>query len=666
MKESFEEKFKHPGFTVIALLCVVLAGILLYYNMVAGLIGLAMIVLALVFERYTKKRTKEELSDFIENLAGQLDATVKKNIVTNPLPICIVDKKGFVEWYNRSFAELIQQENLLYREVSEVLSTFKLKEVLEKAAKDEPVQITIHDRIYRVITGDETGEENDDMYVFYFIDMTEYENLKKTNKDEKTCAVRIFIDNYEELMVRTSDDTRSMLSTEVDKRIKQFAKKNMAPLVKYDDDKYYMVMDAKHLRNNVDSKFTVLDDVRELVTDQDLPVSLSIGVGAGGKDFLQNHEYSQAAIELALGRGGDQAVVKNSDDVSYFGGRLQTVEKRNKGKSRIMAHALIRILEESSKVLIMGHRNPDMDAFGAAVGMYTFARKFNKPAHIVMDYVGESLMSLYTYVRDNGEFNIIGPEAALSMADDETLLIIVDTHNPAFTESPELVEKVEKKVVIDHHRKMEMSIENPVLYYMESYASSTCELITEMLQYIGDKSLVNKVVADALLAGITLDTKHFTAQSGVRTFEAASYLRGVGADTAKVRGFFQVDPNLFRVKAKAILEADMIPIPEGNVAVSCCEGQNENIGLITAQTADEMLEIKGVKAAIVLGKAPTDEIMISARSIGEINVQVLMEKLGGGGHMNTAGAQMKTSMEEAEAKIREIIAEELQERRKVK
>ena len=195
MKESFEEKFKHPGFTVIALLCVVLAGILLYYNMVAGLIGLAMIVLALVFERYTKKRTKEELSDFIENLAGQLDATVKKNIVTNPLPICIVDKKGFVEWYNRSFAELIQQENLLYREVSEVLSTFKLKEVLEKAAKDEPVQITIHDRIYRVITGDETGEENDDMYVFYFIDVTEYENLKKTNKDEKTCAVRIFIDN---------------------------------------------------------------------------------------------------------------------------------------------------------------------------------------------------------------------------------------------------------------------------------------------------------------------------------------------------------------------------------------------------------------------------------------------------------------------------------------
>ena len=664
MKESFEEKFKHPGFTVIAILCVVLAGILLYYNWIVGVAGLALILLALFYERYSKKRTKEELSDFIENLAGQLDATVKKNIVTNPLPICIVDKKGFVEWYNRSFAELIQQENLLYREISEVLSTFKMKEFLEKAAKEEPIQITIHDRIYRVITGDEAGNDgdNDDMYVFYFIDITEYEILKKTNKDEKTCAVRIFIDNYEELMVRTSDDTRSMLSTEVDKRIKQFAKKNMAPLVKYDDDKYYMVMDTKHLRNNVDSKFTVLDDVRELVTDQDLPVSLSIGIGAGGKDFLQNHEFSQAAIELALGRGGDQAVVKNSEDVSYFGGRLQTVEKRNKGKSRIMAHALIRILEESSRVLIMGHRNPDMDAFGAAVGMYTFARKFNKPAHIVMDYVGESLMSLYTYVRDNGEFNIIGPEAALAMADEETLLIIVDTHNPAYTESPELVEKVEKKVVIDHHRKMEMSIENPVLYYMESYASSTCELITEMLQYIGDKSLVNKVVADALLAGITLDTKHFTSQSGVRTFEAASYLRGVGADTAKVRGFFQVDPNLFRVKAKAILDAELIRIEDGNIAVTSCEGQDENIGLITAQTADEMLEIKGVKAAIVLGKAPTDEIMISARSIGEINVQVLMEKLGGGGHMNTAGAQMKTSMEEAEAKIREIIAEELQER----
>ncbi|MBR6503917.1 MAG: DHH family phosphoesterase, partial [Firmicutes bacterium] len=365
-------------------------------------------------------------------------------------------------------------------------------------------------------------------------------------------------------------------------------------------------------------------------------------------------------------RGGDQAVVKNSEEVSYFGGRLQTVEKRNKGKSRVMAHALIRLLEEASQVLIMGHRNPDMDAFGAAVGMYTFARRFDKPAHIVMDYVGESLMSLYEYVRDNGQFDIIGPEAALSLADEETLLIIVDTHNPVYAESPALVEKVEKKVVIDHHRKMEMSIENPVLYYMESYASSTCELITEMLQYIGDKKKLGKVEADALLAGITLDTKHFSAQSGVRTFEAASYLRSVGADTAKVRSFFQVDPNLFRVKAKAILDAELLKVEGGNVAITRCEGVDENIGLITAQTADEMLEVKGVKAAVALGASPGGEIILSARSIGDINVQVLMEKLGGGGHMNTAGAQVKMSMEEAEAKLREIIEEQMQERSKAK
>ncbi len=662
MKESFEEKLKRPGFTVIAVLCVILACILLYYSRPLGVIGLIGLVTGLVFENYSKKRTKEELSDFIENLAGELDATVKKNIVTNPLPICIVDKKGFVEWYNRSFGDLIQQENLLYREISEVLSSFKLKEVLDKAAAGDPVQFTIHDRVYRVVTGDDTGDENDDMFVFYFLDITEYENLKKTYKDEKTCSVRIFIDNYEELMVRASDETRSVLSTEVDKRIKQFAKKNMAPLVKYDDDKYYVVMDDKHLRNNIEGKFTVLDDVREIATDQDLPVSLSIGVGAGGKDFQQNHDFSQAAIELALGRGGDQAVVKRSDDVSYFGGRLQTVEKRNKGKSRIMAHALVRILEESSNVLIMGHRNPDMDAFGAAVGMFAFAKKFDKPVHIVMDYVGESLMSLYEYVRDNGSFDIIGPEAALAMAKEDTLLIIVDTHNPVYTESPELVEKVSKKVVIDHHRKMEMSIQNPVLYYMESYASSTCELITEMLQYIGDKSVVSKVVADALLSGITLDTKHFTSQSGVRTFEAASFLRGVGADTAKVRSFFQVDPDLFRVKAKAILDADLIKAGGTCVALSKCEGKSENIGLITAQTADEMLEIKGVKAALAMGSTPEGEIMVSARSIGDINVQVLMEKLGGGGHLNTAGAQLKMSMEEAESRIREVISEEMTER----
>jgi len=658
MKEKLVEKYFHPKLHISIIICLILICILFYYNIILAVLGLIFLIAAMVFDSRIGKQQKKDFNNIIENLTDTMDATVKKNIVTNPLPICIIDRKGNLNWYNRKFSELFNEEELIYKNIHNLLPLFKADEVIRKTLEETPVQMTISDRVYKIISTDSTPDDDDNMLVLYFIDITAFENLKKINKDDKSCAVHIFIDNFEEIMMRAAEDKRADIQAQIEKEVRQFAQKNTAPLIKYDDDKYYLVLDNKHLGNVIENKFSILDEVRKIETNVDLPVSLSIGVGAAGKTYLQNHEYAQAAIELALGRGGDQAVVKKINKVDYYGGRLQAVEKRNKGKSRIMSHALQRLMEQSSGVLIMGHKNADMDAFGAAVGIHSLAKKCGVTSAIVMDFVGESLSGLYEYVKSTDKFSIISSERALSIADKEMLLVVVDTHSPYYVECPELIKKIEKTVVIDHHRKMENSIENPQLAYMESYASSTCELVTEILQYAG-KDVIGKTEADALLAGITLDTKHFSTQSGVRTFEAASYLRRLGADTAKISGFFKVEPNLFRIKAKAIVDSELIKTESGIIAISKCDYTDENIGLITAQTADEMLEIRGVRGAAVMGINRKSEVIISARSTGDLNVQIIMEKMGGGGHLNTAGAQVKMSLEEAEAMLRKIISEEL-------
>ncbi|MDO4482308.1 MAG: DHH family phosphoesterase [Bacillota bacterium] len=667
MKERFLDKLVEPRVPVTAFAAIVLICFLMWYNILLGGIGILLLGGAIVYEGTANQKRKKDFSNYIENLAAGMDSTVKKNIVTNPLPICIVNKQGFVEWYNRKFGEFfLDDEELVYKNIHTLIPAIKIEEYIKRTPEDTPLQVSVNERVYKIISGN-TGEEDDNLIVLYFVDVTAFENLKKMHRDEKSCAVHIWIDNYEEIMLRAPEEKKAILPSQIEVKIRQFAQKNMAPLIKYDDEKYYLILDNKHLDNIIENKFAILDEVREIETGTDLPVSLSIGVGASGKSYLQNHEYSQAAIELALGRGGDQAAVKKINKTDFYGGRLQAVEKRNKGKSRIMSHALQRLIEQSSGVLIMGHKNADMDSFGAAVGIQAIAKKYGKNSGIVMDFVGESLASLYEYVKSSGNFNIINSEHALSFAEKDTLLVVVDTHSPAYTECPDLLKKVEKIVVIDHHRKQENSIENPVLAYMESYASSTCELVAEIIQYTGDKNIMGKVEADALMAGITLDTKHFSSQTGVRTFEAASYLRRLGADSTKIRSFFQVDSALFRVKAKAIMNAELIKLKgSGSIAITVCEGRDDNIGLITAQTADEMLEIKGVRAAVVLGENRESEVMISARSIGDINVQVLMEKMGGGGHLNVAGAQVKMSVREAEAILKQIINNEIAEERSKK
>lgn len=689
MKNKFLDKLIRPRLVLMGIVSLAVICCLFYYNIPLAVAGLALFLCVIIYEGRSGITKRKQFNEYIENLTSNMSKEVTANIVKNPLPICITDRSGLIEWHNRKFEEWFPEiDDVMYKNVHQLIPKFKIEEILNKGPDDPPLMVSVKDRLYRVNMRDVTEEVEalntnvrtnlmetavpDDKeeiayrYTFYFTDVTNLENLKKIHRDEKSCSMRLYVDNYEDLMSSVSDEKKGAAATQIESKIRQFAQKNQAALIKTDNDKYYLVLDNKHLDNLIENKFTILDEIREIETTADFPVSLSIGVGAAGKDFSQNHEYSQAAIELALGRGGDQAVVKKINNIEYFGGRLQTVEKRNKGKSRIVGHALKRMIEQSQGVLIMGHKNPDMDAFGAAVGLHAFVKKCNRPAAIVLDSVGESLSSLYEYVKYTGECTIMNTELALQNVNKEVLLVVVDTHSPKYTECPELLKKTEKIVIIDHHRRMAGGIENPTLAYMESYASSACELVTEIIQYVGEKNTLSKVEADALLAGITLDTKFFATQTGVRTFEAATYLRRVGADTSKVRSFFQMEDDLYKVKAKAILGAEFIKLgPDSKLAISRCDGSSANIGLVIAQTADEILTIKGVRGAIVFGENNKKEVVISARSIGDINVQVVMEKLGGGGHLNVAGAQIKKTMDEAEAMIKELVNNEiLKERNK--
>ena len=415
---------------------------------------------------------------------------------------------------------------------------------------------------------------------------------------------------------------------------------------------YEMVLTHKNYKDLVNRKFSILDDAREIETNSDFPVTLSIGIGIGGKTLAESEDYAQDALDLALGRGGDQAVVKNVRNFEYYGGKTQSVEKGYKGKSRIIAHALKLLMTQSSKIFIMGHSNPDLDCFGAALGICRIAKTVDKETYIVMNSYNSTLEDIVTDAKETEEYEFINADKALSLADENSLVVVVDTHRPILVESIELVEKVGRTVVIDHHRKSEGCLPNLILSYMESYASSASELVTEIVQYACEKRVLTKMEADALLAGIMVDTNRFAVKAGVRTFEAASWLRRAGADLEKVRRYFQADSESFRIRAMCIANAQFF---EGGIAMSVCPGENPNAQIVNSQVADELLTIKGIKASFVAGINSQGKTVISARSLGDVNVQVIMEKFGGGGHFNTAGAQSDLSPEEILTEIRMVI-----------
>lgn len=568
----------------------------------------------------------------------------------SPMPMCVVNAQGKVTRASRRIDEVFKYDGIVGADIF-ALTGIKLQEITGAAEENTVLYLKRNDRNFKVVPG-VIGSGETEAILLYFVDVTSYETLKDLYNDEKVCVMVINVDNFDELTSSAGEARELQISTEIDKLIRTWCTKLEAAVTHFREHLYQVILTQKNYRQLVNSRFAILDQAREIETEADFPVTLSIGIGIGGKSPAETDLYAQDALDLALGRGGDQAVVKNVRNFEYYGGKSQSVERGYKGKSRIIAHALKTLMSQSSKVFIMGHRNPDMDSLGASLGIHRVAASMGKESYIILDSYNEALISIAEDAKATGDYEFVSSDKALSLADETSLVVVVDTHRPGLVASMDVINKVNRTVVIDHHRRAEDALPNQLLSYMQSYASSASELVTEVVQYACDKKVLTKMEADALLAGIMVDTNRFAVKAGVRTFEAASWLRRAGADLEKVRSYFQSDADSFRTRAFCVANAK---IYDDGIAMSICPGQDPNAQIVNSQVADELLSVKGVKASFVAGQDENGQTVVSARSLGDINVQVVMEKFGGGGHFNTAGAQVDMMPEEILRQIKESL-----------
>lgn len=568
----------------------------------------------------------------------------------SPMPMCVVNAQGKVTRASSRIDEVFKYDGIVGADIF-ALTGIKLPEITGAAEENTVLYLKRNERNFKVVPGI-IGSGETEAIILYFVDVTSYETLKDLYNDEKVCVMVINVDNFDELTSSAGEAREMQISTEIDKLIRSWCTKLEAAVTRFREHLYHVILTQKNYRQLVSSRFTILDQAREIETEADFPVTLSIGIGIGGKSPAESDLYAQDALDLALGRGGDQAVVKNVRNFEYYGGKSQSVEKGYKGKSRIIAHALKTLMSQSSRVFIMGHKNPDMDSLGASLGIHRVAASMGKESYIILDSYNEALISIAEDAKATGDYEFVSSDKALSLADETSLVVVVDTHRPGLVASMDVINKVNRTVVIDHHRRAEDALPNQLLSYMQSYASSASELVTEVVQYACEKKVLTKMEADALLAGIMVDTNRFAVKAGVRTFEAASWLRRAGADLEKVRSYFQSDADSFRTRAFCVANAK---IYDDGIAMSICPGHDPNAQIVNSQVADELLSVKGVKASFVAGQDEIGHTVVSARSLGDINVQVVMERFGGGGHFNTAGAQVDMMPEEILRQIKESL-----------
>ena len=568
-----------------------------------------------------------------------------------PIPQITIDRQGKVLSANDHIGEVFLYEGIVGADVF-TLTGIKTGDLFDYAGTDKHPLINRNDKVFKIFTF--LGSESQDVLNIVFYDVTVFEDLKDRYNDERPCLAKVQIDNYDELIEAQRDNSELNLSSNIERIIREWAQSLNASVSRVKNNRFNIWFAQGCLEKERFLKFDILDDVRGLPTNADFPASLSIGIGVGGKTMDVTESYADGALDLALGRGGDQAVIKRINKIEYYGGKLQTVEKSNKGKSRIVGHALSQLIVQAPKTFIMGHQASDMDSFGAALGLARLCKVNDKNPYIVIENPNESLETLLEHAKESDKYNLIGCEKAKELCDKDSLIIVVDTNRPDRVQCPDLLRKSEKVVVIDHHRKMELAIENPILNYMESYASSASELVTEILQYMLPKKEMYKLEAEALMAGITVDTNNFSVRAGVRTFEAAAWLRRQGADPAEVKRFFQEDMESVLLKGKALSQT--VVMSKG-IALTSIEGTRSDAQLLCAQLADRLLTIKGIKASFVCGRDRDRRTVISARSLGQVNVQVIMEKLGGGGHLTNAAAQVDMSVEGALKRIMELMEE---------
>lgn len=608
---------------------------------------------------------------------GQIQKKLLKEL---SIPYTLVDKEGRILWYNGEFKDMVGRDFSSRKFIYNIFSELS-KSTLRKTQNKAKQYIDFDGHNYRIelkrvrveeleirkqgeIDSDTILEGDQMLFALYFYDETEMITYKEACENQKLVVGVIYIDNYEEVMESTDEVRRSLLMSLVERKISKYMQNVDGIVKKLEKDKFIAIFPQKHLSKLQENKFSVLDEVRAINVGNEIAVTLSIGLGVEAPNYIKTNEYAQMAMDLALGRGGDQAVVKRGpESILYYGGKSKGVEKNTRVKARVKAHALREMMLTKDKVLIMGHKIPDIDCLGAAIGIYRLSKMLDRETYIVMNEPTSSIKPVMHEMINNhsiyGDDLFVTNEQAMLLIDDSTMLVVVDVNRPCLTECEDLLKYVKTIVVLDHHRQTNDSIQNAVLSYVEPYASSACEMVTEILQYSVDKPDLKAIEADALYSGILVDTDNFVSKTGVRTFEAAAFLRRSGADMSRVRKMFREEISIYQKKAEGVRRAEKFL---DDFAISICDGEGvESPTILGAQIANDLLDIKGIRASFVLTDLK-DKIYISARSI-DMNVQIIMERLGGGGHLNMAATQIPgVTIEEAMTQLKELLEQMREER----
>ena len=677
MRQDVKLKGKLKGYTQTPLVLTALFGAMdvwMYVlNIKAGVLGSVFVGIYFFVMLFVYWRNKPILMNELIDFATQYGTVQKRLLNEFEVPYAVMDATGKLLWMNRQFEALSEKNKGYHKSITTIFPQIT-RELMEKEDELELVvereecvyRASVHKIHFTYILHEsssiELTEKVQYLQVIYLFDETQLTRYRIENQEMQMVPALVYIDNYDEVLDTVEEVKKSLLVALVDRKVTKFFASIDGLVKKTENDKYFVVFQHKYLEKMEEEKFSLLEDVKSIKVGNEMSVTLSMGIGYVGNDYTKNYEYSRIAIEMALGRGGDQVVVKTRDKISYFGGSNRQVDKSTRVKARVKALALREIMITRDKFFVMGHKIAEIDSFGAAIGIYCAARQLGKKAQIVIDEVNTTLRPLKEcFTPENGypDDMFIPSQLALDEIDSHTALIVVDTNRPSYTECPNLLNRAKAIVVFDHHRQCEDVVKNAVLSYTEPYASSTCEMIAEVLQYFDEDIKLSTQEADAIYAGILIDTNNFVSKTGVRTFEAAAYLRRCGAEVTRVRKMLRNDMDAYKARAEAVRHAEVF---HNMFAISVCPADNiESPTVACAQAANELLNIIGIKASFVLTEYH-DRIYISARSIDEINVQLVMERLGGGGHMNSAGAQLTgCTLEDAKRTIENTLDEMIRE-----
>ena len=614
----------------------------------------------------SQKELFAEMIDF----ATQYGQIQKKMLSSFSIPYALMDENGRLLWMNESFMEVTGKAKDFHKSITTIFPQIT-KESFSDEDEDTILEyhVSFEDAAYKAqvqqlaIEGLEKGSDSHGLAEYaqclravYLFDETELNRYMKENKEQRFVAGLIYIDNYDEALESVEEVRQSLLVALIERKINKYVSGFGGIARRLEKDKYFVALQEKNIPMLREDKFSLLEDVRNVNIGNDMAVTVSMSFGLSGKTYGENYEYARIAMELALARGGNQAVIKEGDNITYFGGSSQQVDKNTRVKARVKAQALREFIQNSDKVVVMGHKIPDVDSFGASIGIYRAAKELNKKAYVVVNEVSTSLRPMFEAFRNNLNYEedmFLTSAEAIELVDQHTVVVVVDVNRPSYTDCPEILRMTKNVVVIDHHRQGSENIAKAVLSYVEPYASSACEMVAEILQYIREGMKIKNIEADCMYAGIMVDTDNFLTKTGVRTFEAAAFLRRCGADVTRVRKTFRTELNDYKAKSEVVRGAEIYK----GFAFAACHGDGiESPTILGAQAANELLNIVGVRASMVL-TSYKGQTYVSARAIDEVNVQLIMEKLGGGGHANIAGAQMECTPEEARNRIKQTIDE---------